>query len=72
MAIVTRTNGSVVVFVAITLQPGRDDVLIAAVQSAPYGQLAATVRELMRHGASAPQPAPAEEELDISALGSEL
>ena len=47
-----RPNGSLVVTVRITLQPGRDDDLIALVQMAPRGQLAAMIREAMRSGTS--------------------
>ena len=47
-----RPNGSLVVTVRMTLQPGRDDDLIALVQMAPRGRLAAMVREAMRSGTS--------------------
>lgn len=38
------------VTVRLTLQPGRDDDLIAIVRSAPKGALAAIIREAMRSG----------------------
>jgi len=45
-----KADGTLVVTVRLTLKPGRDDALIALVQEAPRGGLAAAIREAMRHG----------------------
>jgi len=45
-------NGSLMFFVGLTLMPGRDDDLIAALTATPLGQVSATVREMMRSGIS--------------------
>jgi hypothetical protein len=76
MAPEVRPGGSLVVTVRLTLQPGRDDDLIALVEMAPRGRLAAMVREAMRSGVSSkvtafeaePEPQP----LDMSSLGMEV
>jgi hypothetical protein len=44
-----------VVTVRLTLHPGRDDDLIAILQQAQKGQLAAVVRETMRSGMFRPR-----------------
>lgn len=71
-----RPNGNLIVTVRITFQPGRDDDLIALVQMAPHGRLAAMVREAMRSGVSSRTVTfEAEEEaqpLDMSSLGMEV
>ncbi|RME49602.1 MAG: hypothetical protein D6791_00370, partial [Chloroflexi bacterium] len=77
-SIVVRPNGNLVVTVRLTLQPGRDDELIALVRGAPRGALAGLVREAMRHGIRPLLPESAVEEtvedddLDLSGLGLEL
>ena len=50
--VVERANGTLIVSVRITLQPGRDDELIELVNAAPKGALAGVVREAMRSGTS--------------------
>jgi len=50
--VVERENGTLVVAVRITLQPGRDDDLIELVTNAPKGSLAGLIREAMRSGTS--------------------
>ena len=71
-----RPNGSLVVTVRMTLQPGRDDDLIALVQMAPRGRLAAMVREAMRSGTSTQKSTfycEAEEaQMDLSNLALEI
>jgi len=75
MAYLVRPNGNLVVTMRLTLQPGRDDDLIALVNAAPRGALAGLVREAMRSGIS-PRAVfleEAEEEtLDMTGLGLEL
>ncbi len=51
-----RPNGSLVITVRLTLQPGRDDDLIDLVKSAPAGALAAIIREAMRNGVHSTEP----------------
>ena len=71
-----RPGGSLVVTVRLTLQPGRDDDLIALVEMAPRGRLAAMVREAMRSGVSSQATAFETETeaqpLDMSGLGMEV
>jgi hypothetical protein len=50
--VVERENGTFIVSVRITLQPGRDDELIELVNAAPKGALAGVIREAMRSGTS--------------------
>ena len=50
--VVERENGTLIVSVRITLQPGRDDELIELVNAAPKGALAGVIREAMRSGTS--------------------
>jgi hypothetical protein len=72
-AIVRRPDGTLVVTLRLTLKPGRDDALIAAIQSAPQRGLAAVVREAMRGGTHVPDLAVENEaHADISSLGMEL
>ena len=72
-AIVRRLDGTLVVTLRLTLKPGRDDALIAAIQSAPQRGLAATVREAMRGGTHMlDQVDENEAPADISGLGMEL
>jgi hypothetical protein len=71
-AVVSTTNGNLVVTVRITLVPGRDDDLISLVRSAPRGGLAATIREAMRGGVSTSEALPTIEEVDTSGLGIEI
>jgi hypothetical protein len=47
---ITKSDGTIILTVRVTLKPGRDDDLIALVQSAPLRGMAATVRESMRSG----------------------
>ena len=67
MAAEVRPGGSLVVTVRLTLRPGRDDDLIALVEMAPRGRLAAMVREAMRSGVSSKAVA-FEIEVDASPL----
>jgi hypothetical protein len=72
-AIVRRPDGTLVVTLRLTLKPGRDDALIAVIQSAPQRGLAAVVREAMRGGTQMPDQADeSEAHADISGLGMEL
>jgi hypothetical protein len=50
-----RPGGSIVVTVRLTLRPGMDDDLIAILQQAQKGKLAAIVRETMRSGIIRPR-----------------
>ena len=50
MANEVHANGSLVISVRITLQPGRDDDLIELLSKAPKGSLAGLIRETMRNG----------------------
>ncbi|GEM_PF-908848 len=71
----SRPNGSLVVTIRLTLVPGRDDDLIAALESAPTGALAGIVREMMRSGAMGNITAEAvvhEPEPDLSGMGFDL
>jgi len=65
-----------VVTIRLTLRPGHDDDLIALVQMAPRGRLAAMVREAMRSGVSSKTAAfeaePDAQPLDMSSLGIEV
>ena len=47
-----RSNGALYIMIHLTLMPGRDDDLIAELQAAPRGRLAATAREMLRCGVS--------------------
>ena len=71
-----RPGGSLVVTVRLTLQPGRDDDLIALVEMAPRGRLAAMVREAMRSGISSPSKdfstEVEESRMDLSSLALEI
>ncbi len=49
-ALIEREDGTVVVTVRLTLKPGRDDILISLVRSAPTRMLAPLIREAMRSG----------------------
>jgi hypothetical protein len=72
-AIVRRSDGTLVVTLRLTLKPGRDDALIALIQSAPNRGLASVVREAMRGGTPDSDPAgDCESLVDISGLGMEL
>ena len=72
-AIVRRPDGTLVVTLRLTLKPGRDDVLMAVIQSAPQRGLAAVVREAMRGGTQMlDQADESETHADISGLGMEL
>lgn len=66
-AIQLRSSGNLVVTVRLTLQPGRDDDLIAIIRSAPKGALAAIIRESMRSGVQ-PVHAVTEDTLDDTPL----
>jgi hypothetical protein len=46
----TKSDGTLIMTVRVTLKPGRDDDLIVMLQSAPPRGLAAVVREAMRSG----------------------
>ena len=50
---VTRTDGTIVFLVHITLKPGRDDDLIQVVKTAPPRLLARQLRQLMNRGIAA-------------------
>jgi len=70
-----RPNGNLIVTVRMTLQPGRDDDLIALVQMAPRGRLAAMVREAIRSGTISRKDifsTSKETDLDLSALALEI
>ncbi len=71
-----RPGGSLVVTVRLTLRPGRDDDLIALVEMAPRGRLAAMVREAMRSGVSSKaanfEAEVEEQPLDMSSLGMDI
>lgn len=72
MRLGVRRSGSIVVRVAITLVPGRDDDLIAAIAKASNGS--ATLREMMRSGigksaAKFVQRQDDEPEIDMAAMG---
>lgn len=49
-AVLTKPDGTLVVTIRLTLKPGRDDALIALVDTAPRRGLAGAVREAMRTG----------------------
>jgi hypothetical protein len=71
-----RPNGNLIVSIRMTLQPGRDNDLIALVQMAPRGRLAAMVREAMRSGVSSKtvtfEVEAEAQPLDMSSLGMEV
>ncbi len=74
-SLTVRPNGNLVLTVRITLVPGRDDDLIALVQSAPHGALARQIREAMRNGVTSwvsQGELDAESPLDMQLLGFEL
>ena len=54
MAVSRRKNGSYVISLRLTLQPGRDDDLLELVLNAPKGALSSLVREAMRNGIQRP------------------
>ncbi len=58
----------------LTLVPGRDDEIIAALKEVVPGTLASAVRELMRHGthSSSALSASDEPELDLQGLAMDL
>ena len=69
-AIARRPDGTLIVTVRLTLKPGRDDALIAVVQSAPSRGLAAVVREAMRGGTQPADAVPEEDTpIDLVDLG---
>ncbi len=75
MAVSRRKNGTLVVSVRITLQPGRDDNLIELVDNAPKGALAGVMREAMRSGTSSKvtyETEWTEDPLDMSDLGIDI
>ncbi len=76
MAAEVRPGGSLVVTVRLTLRPGRDDDLIALIEMAPRGRLAAMVREAMRSGVfsktTAFEPEVEAAPLELSGLGIEV
>ncbi len=75
MVVSRRKNGTLVVSVRITLQPGRDDNLIELVDNAPKGALAGVMREAMRSGTSSKvtyETEWAEDPLDMSDLGIDI
>ena len=49
-ALRVRKNGSLLLTVHLTLRLGRDDDLIALIQSVPRGDLARQIRATMRNG----------------------
>lgn len=58
---------------ALSLLPGRDDDLIAALEAAPRGHLASTIREMMRSGVKKTFASmPADEEMQIELHGAEF
>ena len=71
-----RPDGTQVVTVRLTLKPGRDDDLIALVEMAPHGRLAAMVREAMRSGVTEKKQTFEVDQdtglVDMSGLGIEL
>ena len=72
-AIVSKADGTLIVTVRLTLKPGRDDDLIAVVQSSPKRCLAATVREAMRGGTQRQASATTlKNEADLSGLGMDV
>jgi hypothetical protein len=71
-ALVSRTNGNIVVTARITLIPGRDDDLIALITQAPKGALAGIIRDAMRNGAVSGAVEQAFDEIDTSGLGLEI
>ena len=75
MVVSRRKNGTLVVSVRITLQPGRDDNLIELVDNAPKGALAGLMREAMRSGTSSKviyETEWTEDPLDMSDLGIDI
>jgi hypothetical protein len=74
--LVRRAEGSAVLRVAITLYPGRDDDLIAALEALPPGKTAGYIYQLMVGGArlagADDAQAEVEQEEDLSGLGMEL
>lgn len=50
--VVVRQNGALYFMIHLTLMPGRDDDLIAALRDIPRGRIAATAREMLRCGVS--------------------
>ena len=75
MAVSWRKNGTLVVSVRITLQPGRDDILIELVNNAPKGARAGVMREAMRSGTSSKvtyETEWTEDPLDMSDLGIDI
>ncbi len=53
-----RPGGSIVVSTRITLELGRDDGLIDALEAAPPGRVATLIAQFMRRGASEPSELP--------------
>ncbi len=53
-----RPGGTIVVSTRITLELGRDDGLIAALEAAPPGRVATLIAQFMRRGASEPSELP--------------
>lgn len=75
MALKARPNGSLVLTVRLTLLPGRDDDLIALIQSVPRGDLARQIREAMRNGVTtwvSEAETESETPLDMGDLGLDL
>jgi hypothetical protein len=76
-ALVKRANGNVVVTVRLTFVPGRDDRLLALIQSAPPRGLAGIVRAAMHSGVESVEAGPglvadAAADVDVSGLGDDL
>ena len=74
-ALKARKNGSLVLTVRLTLLPGRDDDLIALVESVPRGDLARQIRAAMRNGITTWEAGPQNEieaPLDMHNLGFDL
>jgi hypothetical protein len=76
-ALVKRANGNVVVTVRLTLAPGRDDRLLALIQSAPPRGLAGVIRAAMHSGVESVEAslcfvADAAADVDVSGLGDDL
>ena len=72
-AIARRPDGTLIVTLRLTLKPGRDDALIAAILAAPARGLAAVVREAMRGGTQTTHVATNDERpIDLMGLGIDL
>ncbi len=69
-----RSHGSYVLGIHLTLVPGRDDEIIAALQEVVPGALASAVREMMRHGVQDSQAQATQDEqiLNLEGLALDL